>query len=134
MKLLLDTHILIWALNGDPHLPRKAREMILYPGNTLYYSCVSLWEIAVKHAIHPENVSFSAEILSGFCREAGFLPLEVKEKHIFALETLVRQDDAPKHSDPFDRMLIAQAKAEGMTLLTHDGLLAGYGEKCVIVC
>ena len=132
MNLLLDTHLLIWTLNEDPQLSQKARELILDPENTIYYSAVSIWEIAIKHAIRPENVQFSGKELSEFCREAGFLPLEMRDKHVFALETISRPDDAPKHNDPFDRMLIAQAKAENFSFLTHDTLIPYYEENCII--
>ena len=132
MNLLLDTHLLIWTLNEDPKLSARAKELILDPGNTIYYSSVSIWEIAIKHAIHPDNVEFTGKELSGFCREAGFLPVEVKKRHVFALETLKRPDTAPRHNDPFDRMLIAQAKADNLTFLTHDELLSYYGESCIV--
>jgi len=132
MNLLLDTHLLIWTLNEDPKLPAKAKEMILDPGNSIYYSSVSIWEIAIKHAIHPDNVEFTGKELSGFCQEAGFLPVEVKDRHVFALETLKRPDNAPRHNNLFDRMLIAQAKAENLTFLTHDELLPYYGESCIV--
>ena len=132
MNLLLDTHILIWALNEDPRLPKKAKEIILDVNNTIYYSSVSIWEIAIKHANHPESVQFSGKELSRFCQEAGFLPVEMRDKHVFALETLKRPEGAPPHHDPFDRMLIAQAKAENMSFVTHDTLLPFYEEKCIL--
>ena len=132
MNLLLDTHILIWALNEAQRLSEKARELSLDPDNAIYYSSVSIWEIAIKHAIHPENVSFTGKELSQHCQEAGFLPVEMRDRHVFALETITRADDAPPHHDPFDRMLIAQAKAENMSFLTHDSLLPYYNEKCII--
>ena len=132
MNLLLDTHILIWALNGDPRLPEKAREMILDADNVIYYSSVSVWEISIKHALHPDDVEFSGRELAAFCQEAGFLSVEMKNKHVFALETITRPQNAPKHNDPFDRMLIAQAKAENMSFLTHDSLLPYYEEKCIL--
>ena len=75
MNLLLDTHILIWALNEDPRLPERAKELILDADNAVYYSAVSIWEISIKHANHPDNVSFSGKELSQFCQEAGFLPV-----------------------------------------------------------
>ena len=132
MKLLLDTHILIWALNDDPRLPQKARELLLKPENSIYYSVVSIWEVAIKHAIHPENVAFTGRELAQFCNEAGFLPLNMQEKHVFSLETIEREDDALPHNDPFDRILIAQAKAEKMRFLTHDSLLPYYKEPCIL--
>ena len=131
MNLLLDTHILIWALNDDPRLPKKAKEMILDPKNAVYYSSISIWEVSIKHMLHPENVTFSGEELSGYCQEAGYIQVEMRDRHVYALETLKREKGAPDHSDPFDRILIAQAKAENLTFLTHDALLPFYGEKCV---
>ncbi len=132
MNLLLDTHILIWALNEDQHLSEKARELILDPDNAIYYSAVSIWEVAIKHAIRPENVAFTGKELSQYCREAGFLPVEMRDRHVYALETISRAVDAPPHHDPFDRMLVAQAKAENMSFLTHDSLIPYYNEKCII--
>ena len=132
MNLLLDTHILIWALNEDPALPEAARELILDPDNVIYYSTVSVWETAIKHSIHPDHVEFTGKELADYCREAGFLCMDVKDRHVFALETLKRPENAPRHNDPFDRMLIAQAKAENMVFLTHDSLLPAYEEKCIM--
>lgn len=132
MKLLLDTHVLIWALTDDPRLSAKAREWILDEENTVCCSVVSLWEVALKHAAHPDSVSFTGEELAGFCREAGYQTVEMKEKHVFTEENLQRAEGEPAHHDPFDRMLIAQAKADNMVFLTHDSLLLGYGEKCVV--
>ena len=132
MNLLLDTHILIWALNDDYRLPKRARELILDESNVIYYSSVSIWEIAIKHASHPEDVEFSGKELSQFCQEAGFLPIEVRDKHVYALETIQRAESAPPHHDPFDRMLIAQAKAENMSFVTHDSLIPYYEENYII--
>ena len=132
MNILLDTHILIWALNGDQRLSGKAAEMILDEGNVIYYSTVSVWEVSIKHALHPENVEFSGKELAEFCQEAGFLPIEMRDRHVFALETIKRAEGAPPHHDPFDRMLIAQAKAENMSFLTHDALLPYYEERCIV--
>ena len=132
MNLLLDTHILLWALTEDARLPAKAREMILDEKNAIYYSTVSVWEIAIKHANHPDNVEMTGKEFAEACRDAGYLPLEVRDRHVLSLETITRQEGAPPHHDPFDRMLIAQAKEENMSLVTHDGLLPYYNEKCVI--
>lgn len=132
MNLLLDTHILIWALNDDPQLSDRAKEMILDPANVIYYSVVSIWEVSIKHTSHPNDLEFSGKELSGYCREAGFLSLDIRDKHIYALETLQRPENAPRHNDPFDRMLVAQAKAENMCFLTHDSLIPYYEEKCII--
>ena len=132
MNLLLDTHILIWALNEDPRLSERARDLILDAANAIYYSTVSIWEVSIKHTAHPDNVEFTGKELADFCHEAGFLPLELKEKHLFSLETMKRTEGAPPHHDPFDRILIAQAKAENMSFLTHDALLLYYEERCIL--
>ena len=132
MDLLLDTHILIWALNDDDRLPKKAKDLILDENNTIYYSSVSVWEISIKHMSHPDNVEFTGEEFAAFCEEAGFYPIDMKEKHVFSLETLNRSDKSPPHNDPFDRMLVAQAKAEDMYFITHDSLIPYYNEKCIV--
>ena len=132
MNLLLDTHILIWALNEDSRLPEKAKKMIMDVDNAIYYSSVSIWEISIKHANHPDNVEFTGKELAQFCQEAGFLPVEMRDKHVLASETITRAEGAPLHHDPFDRMLIAQAKSENMSFITHDSLLPYYEEKCII--
>ena len=132
MNLLLDSHVLIWALTEDERLSEKARHLILDPDNVIYYSTASIWEISIKHANHPDEIQFSGKELSAFCREVGFLQLEIRDKHVYALETLIRPEDARPHKDPFDRILLAQAKAENMSFLTHDALIPDYNEKCVI--
>ena len=132
MNILLDTHIILWSLFKRENLPRRAVELLSSEDNTFFYSIASTWEIAIKHALHPDNVAFTGKELAGFCKEAGFLPLEVRDRHVFALETLSRPADAPRHNDPFDRMLIAQAKAENMVFLTHDSLIPYYGEQCIM--
>ncbi len=132
MNLLLDTHIAVWALNDDPALSEKARELILDPDNTIYYSTVSVWEVLLKHARHPENIPFDEAAFSEGCREAGFVPLGLADKHILAVHTLAGAETVPAHKDPFDRLLLAQAKVENLSFLTHDELMPGYGEKCVI--
>ena len=133
MKLLLDTHILIWMLADDPKLPRKARELILDETNELYTSSISLWEVIIKHALHPSAMPYSGEILYDICLRAGVKILAVNTEHILAIEGLLRDKNAPPHKDPFDRLLIAQAKTEGIKLITHDALLQGYGEPCVLI-
>ena len=70
--------------------------------------------------------------MSQYCQEAGFLPLELRERHVFALEALRREAGAPPHNDPFDRALVAQAKAENLTFLTHVSLIPFYREKCIL--
>ena len=132
MNLLLDTHIAIWALNDDPMLSEKARELILDEDNTIYYSTVSVWEVMLKHSRRPENIPFDEKDFADGCREAGFVPLSLADKHILAVRTLTRPADIKEHNDPFDRLLLAQAKVENLSFLTHDDLISGYAEKCII--
>ena len=132
MNLLLDTHIVIWALADDPKLPQKARELILDQSNTVYFSIISLWEVVLKHAIRPDEVPYSGKDFYEACQRAGFDILPGKPEHILAVEGLKRKEGAPAHKDPFDRLLIAQAKTEGLRFVTHDGLIPGYGEPCVL--
>lgn len=132
MNLLLDTHIAIWALNDDPSLSEKARKLILDPDNTVYYSTVSVWEVLLKHSRRPDNIPFDEKDFSEGCREAGFVPLSLADKHILAVHTLSRSDGTKEHNDPFDRLLLAQAKVENLSFLTHDEFIPGYMEKCII--
>ena len=132
MNLLLDTHIAVWALNDDPALSAKARELILDPDNTIYYSAVSVWEVLLKHARRPESIPFDEKDFSEGCREAGFVPLGLADKHILAVRALSRPDTVKAHNDPFDRLLLAQAKVENLSFLTHNELIPGYEEKCII--
>ena len=132
MNLLLDTHIAIWALNDDPALSEKARKLILDPDNTIYYSTVSVWEVLLKHTRRPGNIPFDESDFSEGCREAGFVPLSLTDKHVLAVHTLSRPNYIKEHNDTFDRLLLAQAKVENFSFLTHDELIPGYEEKCVI--
>ncbi len=126
MRLLLDTHILLWALSNDARLPVKARKMIENEENKIYYSIVSLWEAEIKHLLHPNVMSVSAEALSGYCLQSGYQELLIRGKHIFTLSGLKREEKAQPHKDPFDRMLICQALVENMLFITHDALISGY--------
>ena len=130
MNILLDTHIAIWSLLDSPRLTEKARHLIMEPDNTIYYSVVSVWEVLLKHAGHPDSIDLTPELFSACCIEAGFVPLELKDKHVLTVCSLPPTVDG--HKDPFDRLLLAQAKAENLNLLTNDGKLSLYPEKCVI--
>lgn len=125
MKLLLDTHIMLWAMTDDEQLPAEAREMIQQKENDIYFSMISLWEIQIKHLLHPEQTD-DAETVLKYCQEAGFKRIPFDENSIYKLSNLKRPDSAPRHKDPFDRILICQALAENMIFLTHDSLLTYY--------
>ena len=133
MKILLDTHVLLWALNGDERLPEKARELISDEENEVYFSIISPWETEIKHLAHPEQMPLGAEELMAYCEEAGYYRLSVKEEHILYLKRLRRTEGAPSHKDPFDRIMICQAVTESMLFITHDHLLEDYNEPVIRV-
>ncbi|MCM1183206.1 MAG: type II toxin-antitoxin system VapC family toxin [Roseburia sp.] len=133
MNCLADTHILIRALKDDPKLSAKAREILLNKDNSIYYSFANVWEVAIKHALHKSSMTFSAQGFEKLCGLAGYIPLETSFRHAYMVETLKYADSAPReHRDPFDRLLLAQAKAENMYFLTHDELIPFYDESCIV--
>lgn len=133
MNYLADTHILIWAITDSPKLSEKAREILLSENNNIYYSFSNVWEIAIKHSLHKSNITFSSQRFEEMCKLAGYSFLETRCNHAFMVETLKYADNAPReHRDPFDRLLLAQAKAENMLFLTHDELIPYYNEPCIV--
>lgn len=132
MKVLIDTHIAIWAVLNDPKLPKRAKDIILDKENVIYYSTASVWEITIKHMLHPDKLRINGNLLEKGYEENGYNVLPILNKHVSALETLKRHNDAPKHNDPFDRIMVAQAKAEKLMFLTHDSLIPYYDELFII--
>lgn len=132
MKYLIDTHIAIWAISDDSKLSEMAKEILIDENNEIYYSTASIWEIIIKHMAYPEKVIIDGDTLAQSCEDTGFKVLPVLNQHTFALKTLKYPDNAPRHNDPFDRIMIAQAKAEKMKLLTHDSLIPNYNEPFII--
>ena len=132
MKLLLDTHVIIWALTDDPRLSAKARELISSPDHLVFFSAVSLWEISIKNTKAPLKCPYhEAEILE-FCVAADMEPLSILPRHVLAVRNLrVFPDQFLSNQDPFDRLLIAQAKSDKLLLLTHDANLSHYQEPCI---
>ncbi len=132
MKLLLDTHIILWALDDNPKLSASARELILDAENEVYYSAASVWETAIKYMARPDKIHISGSELSDMCRKMGYQMLPITDRDVKALETLVYHDKYQMHNDPFDRIMIAQAKASGLKFITHDSKIPFYEESCVI--
>lgn len=132
MKILLDTHILLWALLDDPRLPAPARKIIEDESNKIYFSVISPWEVQIKHQLHPDKLTIDGEQLAMYCSEAGYLALSIRLPHVCKLPSLERIEGAPDHRDPFDRMLVCQASAEGMMLLTHGKRIGEYADSCVL--
>ncbi len=121
MNFLLDTHLLLWAAANDDLMSRKADQMIKNPQNRLWFSVASLWEITIKRALDRPDFSADAGQMRAGLLANGYEELQIDGRHCLALATL-----PPIHGDPFDRMLIAQAATEGMTLVTSDKKVAQY--------
>ena len=122
MRLLLDTHILLWALTDDARLPERARELLLDSHNEVFFSAASVWEIAIKRTLRRETLSISAEEAARFFRAAGYEELAVSSTHAAKVENL-----PPIHADPFDRLLIAQALEQQIAMVSRDPLIEAYG-------
>ena len=132
MRYLLDTHILFWSMSDEGKLSEQVLSMVNDPENEIMFSSASVWEVVIKHDKNPAGMPVGGQEFLEGCLEAGFMPLPIENHHVLAVTTLIRKEGEPPHNDPFDRILIAQAKSEGVTLITHDRLLEGYGEKCVL--
>lgn len=126
MKYLLDTHVLLWAAAGN--LPEEARTLLTDSANELYFSAASLWEIVIKNSLGRDNFKVDPAVLRRGLLDAGYQELSVSGAHALAVADLPLL-----HKDPFDRILLAQAKAEGITLLTFDAALAGYAGPVLFV-
>lgn len=132
MRVLLDTHIILWTLENNSKLPEKARKIIGDERNQIYYSTASVWEIAIKHMARPDKMLIDGRAFSEKCMESGFEMLPVYDRHVYGLETLARPDNAPPHNDPFDRIMLSQAKVDELRFITHDSLIPYYNEECVL--
>ena len=132
MRLLLDTHIILWTLNDNPKLSKEARKLILDPDNEIYYSTASIWETTIKFMSKPDKIHISGTKLAEFCNQVGFRMVPISDNHVRQLETLRYHKEIQDHNDPFDRIMICQAKAEGFRFVTHDTKIPFYQEPCVI--
>jgi len=121
MKLLLDTHLLLWAAGEPDRLPSPARALLEDPANELIFSVASLWEITIKCRLGRRDFSVDPRLLRRGLLDNGYGELPVTSEHAVALDSL-----PPIHKDPFDRILVAQATVEGIALLTVDPVLARY--------
>ena len=121
MKFLLDTHFILWLPIGGSGLSRAALKLIRDPGNEFSFSVLSLWEIALKRSRYGGAFGFDPREIRRQMIDNGYEELAVEAAHVLAVDAL-----APIHKDPFDRLLIAQAIIEGITLLTVDATVARY--------
>ena len=126
MRLLLDTHVLVWCLSGDHKLPPATADLIRNPATDVYFSAASIWEVAIKSALGKMRADAGAMLRS--LVDEGFRELPVAARHTVATAALPMH-----HRDPFDRLLVAQSLSESLRLLTNDRILALYGEPVVLI-
>ena len=121
MRLLLDTHLLLWGASQPEHLPAAALAMIEDPQHQLVFSAASLWEIAIKNALGRSDFRADPALLRRGLLDNGYTELAMTGRHAVTVAGL-----PALHKDPFDRMLVAQATADGLLLLTVDPAVARY--------
>lgn len=121
MKLLLDTHLLLWAAGQPDQLSAAARLLLDDPQNELLFSAVSIWEVAIKSSLGRNDFLADSRLLRRGLLDNGYIELPITSEHTVAIDGL-----PPIHKDPFDRILVAQSIIEGITLLTTDPLVAQY--------
>jgi PIN domain nuclease of toxin-antitoxin system len=128
VKLLFDTHLLLWAVREPERLSRRAAGMLEDASHDRCFSVVSLWEAIVKSARRKPDFDIDCPRMRVKLFDSGFSELDVVAKHVFALRAL-----PPIHGDPFDRLLVAQSIAEELTLVTADKQLAAYPARIILV-
>jgi PIN domain nuclease of toxin-antitoxin system len=121
MKLLLDTHLLLWAAGQAERLSTAALKLIDSPANELLFSAASVWEVAIKRGLGRNDFQADPRLLRRGLLDNAYSELPILSDHVVAIESL-----PPIHKDPFDRLLVAQATVEGITLLTADSVVAKY--------
>ena len=121
MKLLLDTHLLLWAAFQPDRISPDTRALLEDPGNELLFSTVSLWEVAIKRGLGRADFTVDPRLLRRGLLDNDYTELTISSQHAVTIDTL-----PPIHKDPFDRMLVAQSMVEGITLLTTDAIVAQY--------
>jgi len=121
MNYLLDTHLLLWAAAMPDRLSPAARSLLEDPQHSLIFSAASIWEVAIKKSLNRPDFTMEPGVLRRGLLHHGYVELPIGGDHAVAVERL-----PPLHKDPFDRMLVAQAAVEGITLLTADPLVAQY--------
>jgi len=124
MKLLLDTHVLIWAATGDTKLSKTAAQLIDDESNTLYFSAASIWELTIKGS---ERTGVNPSVLRKELLDAGYVEIPITSAHGLNVSALPNH-----HRDPFDRIMVAQAMAEGISLVTHDSAMHAYPHTIIV--
>jgi PIN domain nuclease of toxin-antitoxin system len=126
MRVLLDTHILLWALAAPAKLPREARDVVEDRANEILFSAASIWEIAIKAPLLRADFGVDANEIAAAARDTDFVELPISSTHAAGVAAV-----APHHKDPFDRLLVSQALAEPARLLTADVAIAAYSRDLV---
>jgi PIN domain nuclease of toxin-antitoxin system len=126
VKLLLDTHVLLWAAGDPSKLSRKTRALLSAADNALLFSVASLWEITIKRQLGRADFRVDPRLLRRGLLDNGYGEIVIASAHVVAIDSL-----PDIHRDPFDRLLIAQARVEGVALLTSDNMVLRYGEPSV---
>jgi PIN domain nuclease of toxin-antitoxin system len=121
VKLLLDTHLLLWAADGSFRLPAQVRALLDDERNEPVFSAASMWEIAIKSGLGRQDFQVNPRLLRRGLLDNGYRELPISGEHVVAIDWL-----PPIHKDPFDRLLLAQCIVEGITLLTVDPLVGQY--------
>lgn len=130
MRVLLDTHVALWAIVDSPRLTSEVRSLIADEANTIFVSVASLWEITIKFSLargHPSDMPLSAQQAFDYFLGAGMRILDISSEHVLAVASL-----APNHADPFDRILVAQSLSEPLRLVTHDPQVAAYSDAIIL--
>lgn len=126
MRVLLDTHSVLWLITEDPSLPERARSIAKATSNACFVSAASLWEISIKHSIGKLHLKTGLDHIFLLIRQTGFEVLPITERHMLESAKLPFH-----HRDPFDRMLVAQAACEDLTVMTKDPQFFAYGTAVV---
>jgi len=121
MKLLLDTHLLLWAAGQPNRLSAAALRLIDNPANELLFSAASIWEVAIKRGLGRSDLQADPRLLRRGLLDNGYSELPILSDHVVVIDSL-----PPIHKDPFDRLLVAQATVEGISLITADPVVAEY--------
>ena len=123
MKLLLDTHTIIWALQDSPKLPSNIIDMLCDEKNEIYVSVASLWEISIKNKKNPEKIPFSAIEIRDYCQRAGYIFLSISVDSISTFDNT----DFTNNNDPFDQLLVSQSITNNMKFITHNKKIVSFG-------
>lgn len=121
MKLLLDTHLLLWTAGVPNRLSAATRKLIQDPANELLFSAASIWEVTIKRGLGRTDFQADPRLLRRGLLDNGYGEVPILSEHVVAIDSL-----PPIHKDPFDRLLVAQATVEGITLITADSVIVRY--------